>query len=89
MYLPRLHPVSFNPCDIVTTLVGNVIVADYNNHILHVISGEGELLSYKVMLDQGVILPCSLDIDSRGQLWVGCGTYKGKSDDAKVHIVKH
>ena len=77
----------FNPHDIVTTSVGNVIVADYNNHTLHVISGEGELLTYKDMSDQGVILPLSLDIDTCGQLWVGCDTYKGKSD-AKVHIVK-
>ena len=77
----------FNPCDIVTSSVGNVIVADCNNDILHVISGEGQLLAYKVMSDQGVIYPQSLDIDTCGQLWVGCDTYKGQSD-AKVHIVK-
>ena len=77
----------FDPCDIVTTSVGNVIVADYNNHALHVISGGGELLTYKVMLDQGVIFPWSLDIDTWGQLWVGCETYKGKPY-AKVHIIK-
>ena len=77
----------FDPCDIVTTSVSNVIVADCINDTLHVISGEGELLTYKVMLDQGVIGPESLDIDIWGQLWVGCSTYKGQSD-AKVHIVK-
>ena len=76
-----------DPRDIVTTLVGNIIVADYNNHTLHVISGEGELLTYKDMSDQGVIFPMSLHIDTWGQLWVGCSAYKGKSD-AKVHIVK-
>ena len=70
-----------------TTSVGNVIVADCNNHTLHVISGEGELLTYKVMSDQEVKLPLSLDIDSRGQLWVGCDAYKGQYD-AKIHIVK-
>ena len=78
---------SFDPCDIVTTSVGNIIVADYNNHTLHVISGEGELLTYKVMLDQGVIFPWSLHIDTLGQLWVGCTIYEGQFD-AKVHIVK-
>jgi hypothetical protein len=78
----------FDPRDFVTTLVGNVIVADYKIHTLHIISGEGgELLTYKVMSDQGVIYPQSLDIDTCGRLWVGCDTYKGKSD-AKVHIVK-
>jgi hypothetical protein len=78
----------FYPSDIVTTSVGNIIVADYNNHTLHVISGEGELLTYKDMSDQGVILPLSLDIDTLGQLWVGCNTYKSEADDAKVHIIK-
>jgi len=79
----------FNPCDIVTTSVGNVIVADYNSHTLHVISVVGgQLLTYKVMSDQGVMFPWSLDIDTRGQLWVGCSAYEGESDDSKVHIVK-
>jgi hypothetical protein len=77
----------FDPWDIVTTSVGNVIVADYNNHTLHVISGGGELLTYKVMSDQGVIYPVSLDIDTLGKLWVGCNAYEGESD-AKVHIIK-
>ena len=78
----------FNPRDIVTTSLGNVIVADGINHTLHVISGEGgQLLTYKVMSDQGVIFPLSLDIDTCGQLWVGCNTYNGKPDDAKVHMI--
>ena len=77
----------FNPHDIVTTSVGNVIVADCYNHTLHVTSGEGELLTYKDMSDQGVILPMSLHIDTWGQLWVGCSAYEGEFD-AKVHIVK-
>ena len=61
-----------------TTSVGNVIVADSNNHTLHVISGGGELLTYKVMLDQGVKLPLSLDIYTWGHLSVGCNTYEVK-----------
>jgi hypothetical protein len=77
----------FDPCDIVTTSVGNVIVAECKNDTLHVISGEGELLTYKAMSDQGVIGPRSLDIDTWGQLWVGCATYKGKYDP-KIHIVR-
>jgi hypothetical protein len=40
------------------------------------------------MLDQGVIHPLSLDVDTLGQLWVGCNTYKSEADDAKVHIIK-
>jgi hypothetical protein len=39
------------------------------------------------MSDQGVIFPQSFDIDTCGQLWVGCNTYNDQSD-AKVHILK-
>jgi hypothetical protein len=50
----------FDPKDIVTTSVGNVIVVESNNHTIHAISGGGELLTYKVMSDHGVKLPLSL-----------------------------
>ena len=39
------------------------------------------------MSDQGVIGPLALDIDTWGQLLVGCATLKGQSD-AKVDILK-
>jgi hypothetical protein len=80
--------IPFDPKDIVTTSIGNVIVADCDNDTLHVISGEGgQLLTYKVMSDHGVKLPLSLDIDTWGHLSVGCNTYEGETVDAKVHIV--
>jgi hypothetical protein len=34
----------------------------------------------------GIKYPISLDIDMRGQLWVGCAEDKGP--DAKIHIIK-
>ena len=78
----------FDPRDIVATSVGNVIVADCNNDAIHVISGEGgQLLTYKVISGQGIIGPLALDIDTWGQLLVGCATLKGQFD-AKVHILK-
>jgi hypothetical protein len=65
--------------------VYHVVYCSIQSFII-VISGEGELLTYKVMSDQGVIFPLSLDIDTCGQLWVGCSAYEGESD-AKVHIL--
>ncbi|CAC5382976.1 unnamed protein product [Mytilus coruscus] len=78
----------FNPFDIVTTSVGHVIVSDVINHDLHVLSGEGEVLTCKVMKDQGIVFPVSLDIDTKGQLWVGCYSGDDERTDAKLHIVK-
>jgi hypothetical protein len=41
----------------------------------------------KVMEDTGIKYPLSLDIDMRGQLWVGCCT-GGKQSGAKIFFVK-
>ncbi|XP_052079461.1 uncharacterized protein LOC127717731 [Mytilus californianus] len=78
----------FYPTDIVTTSVGHVIVNDFNNHALHVLSGEGDVLICKVMKDQGIIYPYSLDIDTKGQLWVGCHSGGEQRTDAKLHVMK-
>ncbi|CAC5419052.1 unnamed protein product [Mytilus coruscus] len=78
----------FNPTDIVITSVGHVIVSDVNNHALHVLSGEGDVLTCKVMEDQGIIFPMSLDIDTKGQLWVGCHSGDDQRKDAKLHVIK-
>ncbi len=74
----------FNPFDVVTTTAGHIIVSDCRTHALHVLSGQGDILTYKVMEDTGMKYPYSLDIDMRGQLWLGC---VGGSD-AKIHKVK-
>ncbi|XP_071125867.1 putative leucine-rich repeat-containing protein DDB_G0290503 [Mytilus edulis] len=79
---------TFNPYDIVTTSVGLVIVTDFFNHALHVLSGEGDLLTYKVMKDQGITYPVSLDIDYKGQLWVGCHNGCIRNAYAELHVVK-
>jgi hypothetical protein len=39
------------------------------------------------MEDTGIKYPISLDIDMRGQLWVGCDT-GGKQSGATIHKVK-
>ncbi|CAC5355828.1 unnamed protein product [Mytilus coruscus] len=77
----------FNPHDIVITTMGYIIVADNNTNAFHVLSGNGELLTCRVMKDQGISIPNALDIDNTGQLWVGCCADKGKTN-AKLHIVK-
>jgi hypothetical protein len=47
-------------------------VCDFDTHALHVLSGQGDILTCKVMEDTGIKYSYSLDIDMRGQLWVGC-----------------
>jgi hypothetical protein len=74
------------PRDVVTTTAGHIIVSDYNTHALHVLSGQGDILTCKVMEDNGIEYPWTLNLDMKGQLWVGCGT-GGKQSRAKIHMV--
>jgi hypothetical protein len=77
----------FNPSDVVTTTAGHFIVCDFDTHALHVLSEQGDILTCKVMKDTGIKYPISLDIDMRGQLWVGC-LIIGKQSGATIHKVK-
>jgi hypothetical protein len=77
----------FKPFDVVTTTAGHIIVSDRRSHALHVLSEQGDILTCKVMEDTGIKCPISLDIDMRGQLWVGCDEDEGS--DATIHKVKH
>jgi hypothetical protein len=47
-------------------------VCDFDTHALHVLSGQRDILTCKVMDDTGIKYRYSLDIDMRGHLWVGC-----------------
>ena len=76
----------FNPFDVVTTTAGHIIVCDHRTHALHVLSEQGDILTCKVMEDTGITYPLSLDIDMRGQLWVGC--HSGEQSRATIHKVK-
>ncbi|CAG2239619.1 TRIM2_3 [Mytilus edulis] len=78
----------FHAMGVVTTATGNIIVADHSCDTLHFLSMSGELLSYSIMVEQGVNRIISLDIDNNMQLWVGCGSSGKKSDAAKIHILK-
>ena len=77
----------FNPSDVVTTTAGHIIVCDFSTHALHVLSEQGDILTCKVMEDTGIKYPLSLDIDMRGQLWVGCYE-EDEGSDAIIHEVK-
>ena len=61
-------------------------MCDCYTHALHVLSEQGDILTCKVMEDTGIKYPLSLDIDMRGQLWVGCNT--SKQSGATIHKVK-
>ena len=62
-------------------------MCDCYTHSLHALSEQGDILTCKVMENTGIKYPLSLDIDMRGQLWVGC-VEGSEGSNAKIHIVK-
>jgi hypothetical protein len=54
--LPINATTQFYPRDVVTTTAEHIIVSDYNTHALHVLSGQGDILTCKVMEDNGYYL---------------------------------
>ncbi|CAG2234895.1 unnamed protein product [Mytilus edulis] len=81
---------TFTPKDLIATKSDNIIVADSTHHIIHIIDTYyGQCLYYLYTKDQlGIKLPFSLEFDNTGTLYIGCGTYKNGSDEAKLYTVQ-
>lgn len=59
---------AFDPKDIVTDHMGQIIVADYNK-CLHILDGDG---TFRRLVDNcGLEKPFGLSIDGKYRLWVG------------------
>lgn len=76
---------NFVPFGLVTTKEGFILVADNNSNEIHMLSMDGNLLTF-LNNKHGILLPFCLDIDNEGMLRVGC--CDDEKDRAKLHIVK-
>ncbi|XP_056002566.1 E3 ubiquitin-protein ligase TRIM71-like [Ostrea edulis] len=66
---PARRKKSFDPRQIVTDSVSQIIVADYNNDCLHILDQNGQFL--RCVDNCGLDGPVGLSVDSEGKLWVG------------------
>ncbi|XP_048740322.2 uncharacterized protein LOC125654406 [Ostrea edulis] len=66
---PARRKESFNPVDIVTDSMSQIIVADFNNACLHILDQNGQFL--RCVDNCGLDKPHGLSVDSEGRLWVG------------------
>lgn len=90
VYNPIIKLCPFRPTSIVTTPLDNVIVADCNNHTLHILNNTGHSLTTYKTTDIGVSLPSSLAIASVGQftvLFIGCSTQEDSSENANLYKI--
>ena len=79
----------FTPIDVVFLELYNVVVSDVDNHLLHILDTEGQCIQYMMTMDLGIELPFSLNIDNEGFLIIGCTTYTGNKEGAKMFVIKY
>ena len=78
----------FCPVDVCADRIGQVLVADYINHKVHLLDKDGKFLQYLLPRKQGrLYLPYSIDTNIEGHAWVGEDSHWKHS--GKVHIVKY
>ncbi|XP_052084276.1 uncharacterized protein LOC127721550 [Mytilus californianus] len=78
------HEAAFNPEDIAVSSRDTTIISDCDNHALHVLSANGELIGLQITKNFDILYPCSLCIDNEGFLLIGSNVNK----NAKIYVVK-
>ncbi|XP_060065852.1 E3 ubiquitin-protein ligase TRIM71-like [Ylistrum balloti] len=61
----------FSPCGIVCDSYGRLLIADTNNHCIHIVDKHGQFVSFLLRKEDGITCPTSLGLNGEGQLWVG------------------
>ncbi|XP_062579273.1 uncharacterized protein LOC134241223, partial [Saccostrea cucullata] len=62
------------PFGICTNVLSQILVCDYDNNTIHMISKDGNFLSFILTQEQGLYLPQSLSYDEKNSfLWIGSG----------------
>lgn len=85
---PSIRKNHSNQCDIVTTPYDNVVVIDLNTNILHILSDNGNLVSYCNVEKIGITFPQSLAFNATDQLYLGRGKIVGsKTKEAKIYEI--
>ncbi|CAC5411532.1 unnamed protein product [Mytilus coruscus] len=67
-----INDTEFTPHDIAVSS-DMIVVSDFSNHALHILSPTGEIILCKDIFHLGIIHPFSLDFDKNGVMWMGCG----------------
>ncbi|VDI06297.1 Hypothetical predicted protein [Mytilus galloprovincialis] len=78
------HGAAFNPGELVVTLQDTIIISDQDNHALHALNANGELIGLQILKHVDILFPYSLSIDNEGFLLIGSIVNK----NAKIHVVK-
>lgn len=72
----------FLPRGICTNVFGQILIADENNHGIHVLDKDGGFLTMLNIPGEPRVIPISLCIDHQNNLCIGCA-------DGKIRILKY
>ncbi|XP_060083897.1 uncharacterized protein LOC132563151 [Ylistrum balloti] len=78
----KIEAGSFFPFDVTFDAIGNVIVSDYNNCSIYLLSGRGEFLN---LLSSNSKVVRAISVDSENNLWAVFGSFGSQ----KVKILKY
>ncbi|CAC5390747.1 unnamed protein product [Mytilus coruscus] len=76
----------FTPRGILTLPSDNIIVTDMDNHLLHILTDHGQIITYYTLQDMGIIYPYSLALSTTRTIYIGCVSEKGCPDTAKAKL---
>ncbi|XP_052081420.1 uncharacterized protein LOC127719358 [Mytilus californianus] len=62
----------FIPVGILTLPSDNIIVTDTDNHLLHILTDQGQIITYYNLHDMGILHPHSLALSTTGTIYIGC-----------------
>ena len=58
------------PADICADRIGNILIADYVNDQVHILSQQGEFIRYLLSRSHSLYRPVWIDLDADGYLWI-------------------
>ncbi|XP_063408439.1 uncharacterized protein LOC134692025 [Mytilus trossulus] len=76
----------FEPRGILTTPSDNIIVTDVVNHLLHILTDQGQSITYYNLHDMGILLPFSIALSMTGTIYIGCANMRGSPDTTKAKL---
>ncbi|VDI23142.1 Hypothetical predicted protein [Mytilus galloprovincialis] len=77
----------FKPTGILTTPSDNIIVTDVENHLLHILTDQGQSITYYNLRDMGILYTYSLAQSTTGTIFIGCLDEKGRT--AKLYELNY
>lgn len=67
---PTVSRLPFNPRGIACDKQGNILVADLDNHVIHLLRGDGVFVTHVLSSTSPISQPWGICVDSQNKVWV-------------------